>query len=279
MPLQNFVTALSHRSKFGTALSHKNMRVYAHTHTQIAIQVYKTYIAIQAYKMVNQTRTCHETFFIILHMHLYHVPHQQLWYVSQHQSHHPTPLTHLHVSHFVIEFNSVQDGIYALRKAHMRSTLSLRSFPNIAFETVPMFVWLTLALSRFSEGRSSSASSFNASLFLVINGVISLALCPQVVSQASQHFRSYVHRNHKAHLEGHLNFHTAPELQRFCMHMDGNVLQSGKPDWASSPLVENNLLTRMSIKIHKANENDTEGENPDKDDRKCPTASLRAIIM
>ena len=30
----------------------------------------------------------------------------------------------------------------------MRSTPSLRSFPNVAFETVPMFVWLTMALSR-----------------------------------------------------------------------------------------------------------------------------------
>ena len=40
------------------------------------------------------------------------------------------------------------------------------------------------------QGRSSSASSFNASLLQVISGVMSLALCPQVVSQASQHLRS-----------------------------------------------------------------------------------------
>ena len=45
-----------------------------------------------------------------------------------------------------VQFSSVQDGISVLRKAHMRSTLSL-SFPNIAFETVPAFVWLTMALS------------------------------------------------------------------------------------------------------------------------------------
>ena len=38
------------------------------------------------------------------------------------------------------QFSSVQDGIYALRKAHMRSTPSLRSFPNVALETVPMLV-------------------------------------------------------------------------------------------------------------------------------------------
>ena len=53
-----------------------------------------------------------------------------------------------------VQFSSVQDGIYALGKAHMRSTPSLRSFPNVAFETVPMFVWLTMALSRpFKEDR------------------------------------------------------------------------------------------------------------------------------
>ena len=44
-------------------------------------------------------------------------------------------------------------------------------------------------LSSF-QGRSSRASSFNASLLQAIDGVLSLALCPQVVSQASQHFRS-----------------------------------------------------------------------------------------
>ena len=39
-----------------------------------------------------------------------------------------------------IQFNSVQNGIYALGKAHIRSTPSLRSLPNVAFEAVPMFV-------------------------------------------------------------------------------------------------------------------------------------------
>ena len=33
--------------------------------------------------------------------------------------------------------NSVQDDIYALGKAHMRSTLPLGTFPNVAFVTVP----------------------------------------------------------------------------------------------------------------------------------------------
>ena len=39
-------------------------------------------------------------------------------------------------------------------------------------------------------GGSFSASSFNASLLQEINGVVSLTLCQQVVSQVPQHFRS-----------------------------------------------------------------------------------------
>ena len=44
-------------------------------------------------------------------------------------------------------------------------------------------------LSSFQK-LSFSASSFHASLLQAIDGVMSLALCPQVVSQAPQHFRS-----------------------------------------------------------------------------------------
>ena len=44
-------------------------------------------------------------------------------------------------------------------------------------------------LSSFQE-RSSSTSSFHASLLQVIDVVMSLALCPQVMSQVPQHFRS-----------------------------------------------------------------------------------------
>ena len=45
----------------------------------------------------------------------------------------------LHTTLTTVQFRIVQDGIYALEKAHMRSTL-IRSFPNVAFETVPMLV-------------------------------------------------------------------------------------------------------------------------------------------
>ena len=54
-----------------------------------------------------------------------------------------------------VRFSFVQDSIYALGKAHIHSTPSLRSFPNVAFESVLMFVWLTMAPSSF-QGRSSS---------------------------------------------------------------------------------------------------------------------------
>ena len=37
----------------------------------------------------------------------------------------------------LVQFRSVQDGIYAFKKAHMHSTPSVRSFPNVAFETGP----------------------------------------------------------------------------------------------------------------------------------------------
>ena len=56
-----------------------------------------------------------------------------------------------------VQFSSIQDGTYALGKAHKYALhlVSLRSFPNVAFERVPMFVWLTMALSRpFKEDHS-----------------------------------------------------------------------------------------------------------------------------
>ena len=49
----------------------------------------------------------------------------------------------------LLRFSSVWSGIYVLGKVQMLSTLSLRrGFLNITFETVPMFVWLMMALSR-----------------------------------------------------------------------------------------------------------------------------------
>ena len=42
--------------------------------------------------------------------------------------------------HSSVQVSSVQEGIYALGKAHMRSTPSVGGFPNVTFETVLMFV-------------------------------------------------------------------------------------------------------------------------------------------
>ena len=36
-----------------------------------------------------------------------------------------------------VQFSSVLDDVYALGKAHMPSTTFLRTFPKVAFETVP----------------------------------------------------------------------------------------------------------------------------------------------
>ena len=80
--------------------------------------------------------------------------------------------------------SSVQDGIYALGKAHISQIFPQHSFWNSSnvrlIDDDPL---------SFFHGRSSNASSFHTSL-LQINGVMSLALCLQVVSQAPQNFRS-----------------------------------------------------------------------------------------
>ena len=46
-----------------------------------------------------------------------------------------------------VQLGSVQDDIYALGKAHMPSSPSLRSFPTVTFEVFTKFVWLATALS------------------------------------------------------------------------------------------------------------------------------------
>ena len=105
-----------------------------------------------------------------------------------------------------VQFSLVQCGSYALGKAHiMRSTPSHRSFPQrCLWNSSNVRLIDDGALSRpFKEnrltddgplssfqGRSSSASSFHASLRLAIDSVMSLALSPQVVSQAPQHITS-----------------------------------------------------------------------------------------
>ena len=62
---------------------------------------------------------------------------------------------------------------------------------TFAFEAIRMFVWLTMALSRpFSEGRRALPLSTPLSSRRSMAWVPWLCACPQVVSQAPQHFRS-----------------------------------------------------------------------------------------
>ena len=72
----------------------------------------------------------------------------------------------------------------------MRSTPPLRGFPQCCLCNGSS-VRLTDDGPLWSfQGRSSGASSFHASLLQAIDGVTSLDLGPQAVSQAPQHFRS-----------------------------------------------------------------------------------------
>ena len=69
--------------------------------------------------------------------------------------------------------SSVQDSIYAFRKAHMHSTLSLGSFVNVTFEMIPVFIWLMMALSRpFKEDHLAP------SLSMPLSSRWSMVWCP-----------------------------------------------------------------------------------------------------
>ena len=86
-----------------------------------------------------------------------------------------------------IQFSSVQFSSVQFKMVYVHSQKSICApsrlseiFADGAFDDGP--------LSSF-QGRSSSASFFHASLLQAIDGVMSVALCPQVVSQAPQHCR------------------------------------------------------------------------------------------
>ena len=90
-----------------------------------------------------------------------------------------------------VQFSLVQGGIYALGKAHNYTlhSVSQKFLQRCLRNGSKVRLTDDGPLSSF-QGRSSSASSFHATLLQPIDGVMSLALCPQVVFQASQHFRS-----------------------------------------------------------------------------------------
>ena len=76
----------------------------------------------------------------------------------------------------------------------MRSTPSLRSVPNVPLETVPMFGLIDdgpfLVLSRKIVQRFLSLSTYASLPLQTIDGMMSLVLRRQVVSQDPQHVRS-----------------------------------------------------------------------------------------
>ena len=86
----------------------------------------------------------------------------------------------------VAELSSWTISSLQVRGAHV-CTPPPPSLPHI--HTLHNYLTDDGPLSSF-QGRSSSASSVHASLFKAIDGVMSLALCPQVASPVPQHFRS-----------------------------------------------------------------------------------------
>jgi len=96
-----------------------------------------------------------------------------------------------------VHFSSLQRGICALGKAHIRFTPPLRGFPSVAFETVPMFVWLTMVLSHpFKEDRRVLLLSTHLSsrpfdgvsvLGSVPAGSVSSSPTPEIFREAISH--------------------------------------------------------------------------------------------
>ena len=84
------------------------------------------------------------------------------------------------------EFRSVQDGIYALKKKTICTPPHLSVPPNVAFETVPMSVWLTMVLPRpFREHSMTNTQQSSILQALCLAGywaiqvrLFSLDFCP-----------------------------------------------------------------------------------------------------
>ena len=83
-----------------------------------------------------------------------------------------------------VQFSSVQDGIYALGKAHNYTLHPVsQKFPQRCLWNGSYVRLTDDGPLSFFEGRSSNASSFHVSLLKAVDGVMSLALCSQIVSQ------------------------------------------------------------------------------------------------
>ena len=80
--------------------------------------------------------------------------------------------------------NSVQGAIHALGKTSTRSPPHLRSFFSVAYGTVPVLVRWTMPLSRLFKENSGAHPLSTPLSSQAVDGVTSLALCLQTVSQA-----------------------------------------------------------------------------------------------
>ena len=74
-------------------------------------------------------------------------------------------------------YSSLQDGNYALRKVHMCSTPSLRSFPNVAFKTVHVIVLQPYCGTVLTPTRSEHDETQNNTWFY--NATVELSLLQQ----------------------------------------------------------------------------------------------------
>ena len=117
---------------------------------------------------------------------------------------------------FVSSVGSGQDNVFVLGEAHMRSTPSVRSFPSVAFKNCDVDLTddgslslsfslthtLSLPLPFKKDPRALPLSApLSSRRSMVI--ITSIALCPQVVSQAPQHFRNAIKPLVKTPLLGH----------------------------------------------------------------------------
>ena len=99
---------------------------------------------------------------------------------------------------FCSHFSSVQDGICVLKKKHYALHPISQKFPQRCLWNGSNVRLIDEGPLSSFQGRSTSVSSFHASLLQVIDGVMSLVLCLQVMSEASQHLDLLRSKPHSA---------------------------------------------------------------------------------
>ena len=101
--------------------------------------------------------------------------------------------------------NQFSSRRYALRKSRIRPIPSLKRFPNVAFGADRLIRLTDDGPPASFQGRSSSASSFHASLVHAIDGSVTLLLYVQ---------------------DDHLDFHAAPEFSSTFLFVHRDRMES-----------------------------------------------------